>query len=359
LAISAVDAIGPAFEHTKQQLLKPFRLSQWGKLALVGMLAGELTSGGCSSFNGFSVPNRTPDDSRRLLDLPGLPPLPHIDPAAVAGLIAFLVIFAFVFAVVFMYVSSVMRFVLFDSVIAKNCEIGKSWSRRQGVGLGYFVWQILLFLGTLAGMVILIGIPLGFAAVAGWIKQPKEHMVPMILGGIALFFIFFAFIVVLAAVHVMTKDFVVPQMALENVSAIEGWRRLLPMVRAEKGHYVGYLAMKIVMALGTAVVVGIAATIVILVMAIPLGGLGAVAILMGKAGGLQWNLYTISAAVVIGLAILGLILYVVSLVSVPAMVFFPAYAIYFFAARYPALAGAVYPPAPPLPPPPQQFGTAG
>ena len=36
MATSAVDAIAPAFEHTKQQLLQPFQLSQWAKLALVG-----------------------------------------------------------------------------------------------------------------------------------------------------------------------------------------------------------------------------------------------------------------------------------------------------------------------------------
>ncbi len=350
-----MDAIGPAFEHTKQQLLKPFRLGQWGKLALVGMLAGELTSGGCN-FNGFTVPARTPDGGNRLLDLP----MPHIDPALYAGLIAFLVIFGFILFVLFLYVSSVMRFVLFDSVIAKNCEIGKSWSRRQGVGLGYFVWKILLVLATIAGLIVLLGVPAALALAAGWWNQPKEHMVPLILGGIVLFFLIFAFIATVAVVHVMTKDFVIPQMALEDVSAIEGWRRLLPMLGAEKGSYLGYIALKIVMALGTAVVVGIVASILVLIMVIPLGGLGAVAVLMGKAGGLQWNLYTISLAVVLGVAMVGFILYVVSLVSVPAMVFFPAYSIYYFAGRYPALARVVYP-APPLPPPPPQpqFGTGG
>ena len=129
------------------------------------------------------------------------------------------------------------------------------------------------------------------------------------------------------------------------------------MLRAEKGSYVGYLAMKIVMTLGTAVVVGIVTAIVVLITLIPIGGLGAVAILLGKAGGLQWNLYTISLAVVAGIAAVGFILYVLSLVSVPATVFFPAYSIYYFAARYPALAALVYPAAPPLPGPPQaQFG---
>lgn len=344
-----MDVIGPAFEHTKQQLLKPFRLSQWGKLALVGMLAGELTSGGCN-FNGFNVPTHTPDQTRQFLDMPTLP---HIDPAAVAGMIAFLAIFGFIFLVLFLYVSSVMRFVLFDAVIAKNCEIGKSWSRRHSAGVGYFVWKILLSLVGLGGMAILIGLPLGLAALAGWLREPKAHMAPLILGGIFVFLLFLAFVVAIAVVHVMTKDFVVPQMALDDVSAIEGWRRLLPMLNAETGSYVGYLALKIVMALGTAVVVGIVATLVIIVTLIPIGGLGAVAILLGKQGGLQWTLYTITLAVVIGLIFLGFILYVVSLVSVPAIVFFPAYSIYFFAARYPKLAAAVQAGTPELPPQPQ------
>ena len=353
---SAVDAIGPAFEHTKQQLLHPFQLSQWAKLALVGMLAGELTSGGCN-FNGASVPARTPQGASRLMDFS---PLPHIDPMVYAGLIAFLLIFGFVFFVLILYVSSVMRFVLFDAVIAKRCEVGSSWSQRHGAGLGYFVWKILLFLATMVGMVILIGIPAAFALAVGWLRAPKEHVAPLILGGILLFFVVFAFVVTMAVVHVMTKDFVVPQMALDDVSAIEGWRRLLPMLNAEKGSYVGYIALKIVMALGTAVVVGIAATIVILLMAIPLGGLGAVAVLMGKASGLQWDVYTVSLAVMVGILVVGFILYVVSLVSVPAIVFFPAYSLYFFAGRYPKLAALLYPPvpapvvsplAPPIPPP--------
>jgi hypothetical protein len=50
-----------------------------------------------------------------------------------------------------------------------------------------------------------------------------------------------------------------------------------------------------------------------------------------------------------------LVFYAVSLISVPVIVFFPAYSIYFFAARYPNLSRVVYPappPSPPLMPPP-------
>jgi hypothetical protein len=47
-----------------------------------------------------------------------------------------------------------------------------------------------------------------------------------------------------------------------------------------------------------------------------------------------------------------LILYILSLVSVPAVVFFPAYAIHFFASRYPALDALLHPAPPPMIPPP-------
>jgi len=338
--ISAVDAISPAFQHTKKQLIEPFRTSQWAKLALVGFLAGEVHSGGCSGGN-FQMPTRT-SGGERFLELG----LPAMNPVAYAALIALLVVAVLVLWVLFIYVNSVMRFVLFDSVVAKQCEIRQYWNRRQKPGLRYFAWQLLLFLAMMVGLTILVGIPATFALAVGWLKQSSQHMVPLILGGVLLFFLVTTFVVLWLIVLVFSKDFIVPQMALEDIGPMEAWRRLLPMLKSEKGGYAGYLGMKIVMSIGAAVIVGIAAMIIILLTLIPIGGVGAVLVLMGKSGGLHWNLYTITLAVVIGSFLLAFILYVVSLVSVPAIVFFPAYSIYFFAARYRAL-DAVLRPAPP------------
>ncbi len=340
MPISAVDAISPAFQHTKKQLIEPFRASQWAKLALVGFLAGEVHSGGCSGGN-FQMPTRT-SGGERFLELG----LPAMNPVAYAALIALLVVAVLVLWVLFIYVNSVMRFVLFDSVVAKQCEIRQYWNRRQKPGLRYFAWQLLLFLAMMVGLTILVGIPATFALAVGWLKQSSQHMVPLILGGVLLFFLVTTFVVLWLIVLVFSKDFIVPQMALEDIGPMEAWRRLLPMLKSEKGGYAGYLGMKIVMSIGAAVIVGIAAMIIILLTLIPIGGVGAVLVLMGKSGGLHWNLYTITLAVVIGSFLLAFILYVVSLVSVPAIVFFPAYSIYFFAARYPAL-DAVLRPAPP------------
>ncbi|MGA8151309.1 MAG: hypothetical protein WB952_10195 [Terriglobales bacterium] len=359
MPISAIDAISPAFQHTRQQLSQPFRFGQWAKIALVGFLAGELTSGG--SCNGIQLPVNTSGTHR----FAG-PSLPNIDPGTLAGLIAFLIVFGILLWFLWIYLNSVMRFILFDSIISKDCQIRRGWNLRQRPGQRYFLWQLLFFIAFPAGMAFLIGIPalLGFAL--GWFKEPKEHLVGLILGGMALFFVFFAALIVWLLVYVLTKDFVVPQMALEDISAFEGWRRLLPQLKSEKGGYLGYIAMKIVMTLGVAVVVGIITFIIILLVLIPVGGLGAIAVLGGKAAGLHWDLYTISVAVVIGCILLALILYIISLISVPAIVFFPAYSIYFFAGRYPALGALLHPApvtivppppeAPPLPPEPQTTG---
>jgi hypothetical protein len=85
-------------------------------------------------------------------------------------------------------------------------------------------------------------------------------------------------------------------------------------------------------------------------------------VLAGKAAGLGWSVTTISLAIIFGTLLLLLLIYLVALVCVPATVFFPAYAIYFLAARYPALDAVLNPapiaPAPELPPapaPPRTF----
>jgi hypothetical protein len=108
------------------------------------------------------------------------------------------------------------------------------------------------------------------------------------------------------------------------------------------------------MAIGAGIVVGIATLILGLIIAIPTAALSIIAILTGKSAGLTWNVYTITLAVVVGCILLAIFFYLIALISVPVMVFFPAYSIYFFGSRYPALSRVLYP-APPAPPAPPQI----
>jgi hypothetical protein len=345
LPISAVDCITPAIEHTKQQLFRPFRFGQWTRLALVGLFAGEM--GGCNlHFPAHSSTTQHAPTNWALL----------------GPLLAIALITVPLIGLLLLYINSRMRFVLFDSVVAKRCELVRMWRERREPALQYFLWQIVFLLATIAGAAVLLGVPAFAALLLGWITAPTQHLAPLVLTGILVFFVFTFWLVASIVVHVFTKDFVVPQMALENLSAFEGWRRLWSMVGSEKGSYAGYGGMKLLMTIGAAVAFGILAFIVIVILLIPFGGLGVITLLIGKAAGLTWNVFTITAAVVAGSIFLLIMFYAVSLISVPAIVFFPAYSIYFLASRYPQLSRLIYPPSPPIlvppsiPPPPEPIG---
>jgi MFS family permease len=331
LALSAVDSITPALEHTKQQLFRPFRLGQWTKLAFVGLLAGELGA------NGFSRSNFQPPVHPGVgPHLPALGSL-GIDHFLLAGMIVAAVVAAFAVGIILLYVGSVMRFILFDSVLSKECHIRWEWSRRLSAGWRYFAWKLGYVLLTVAGAIVLVGIPTGIALANGWFHQPKEHLPAFIAFGAVLFLVFAAFFLVTAVVLVLTKDFVIPQMALEDIDVTEGWRRLWAMMKPEQGAYVAYVVMKIVLAFVVAILTGVATMILGLVIAIPSAALGILAFLTGKSEGMTWNPQTIALAVIVVGLLLAAFFYLVSLIYVPAIVFFPAYSIYLFAGRYPRL----------------------
>lgn len=351
MPISAVDSITPAIEHTRQQLFQNFRIGQWTKLAFVGLLAGELGGNGCNRSN-LQIPGHPGPH----IGIPGS--IADINPAVWAAAIA-AILAGLALSIIFMYISSVMRFVLFDSVVSRECHIRWSWNRRLAPGWRLFVWKLLYVVLALAAIAAVIGIPLALAFAKGWLRNRQEHLPALVLGGSILFVLLMAFAVLTAVIFVLTKDFVVPQMALDDIGVMEGWRRLLRMMEAEMGAYIAYIVMKIVLAIVVGIGIAIAAAIMGVIFAIPTIGIGLLAVITGKTAGLVWNVYTITVAVVIGLILLGIFLYFVSLVSVPAIVFFPAYSFYFFAGRYPKLSAALYASASGMQAPSAAPGTAG
>jgi hypothetical protein len=343
LPLSAPDAINPAFQHVKQQLTQPFRFGQWIRLAFVGLLAGELSSGGgCNSS--FHLPSKHhPQGAEHFVRPFALPPLIAHHPMLFAAAIAFLAVTGISLFVLFLYVGSVMRFILFDSVIAKECHIRQGWARRRRHGFRLFVWQICVLLAFFASFFVVIGIPLACVLALHWLPHPGGHLLPLVLGGTLLFLILLVIVLVLAVVGVMTKDFVVPQMALEDVSAMEGWRKLWLLLKGEKLGYVGYIGMKVVLAIGANIALGLISLIVIVAILLPMGGVGVIAVLAGKAAGLTWTFYTITLAAMVACVAVAVFIFVFSMISVPAIIFFPAYSIYFFAPRYAPLASLLWP----------------
>lgn len=348
MPVSASDVVGLALDHTKAQLFRSFRFSQWWRLAVVGLLAGEL---GSSANCNFNVPANTRHTHSHFLGA-AWPPSLHHPGAGIAGLVVVCVLLALALVVISIYIGSVMRFVLFDSVVAKNCRIRQGWRRRRTEGRRFFLWQISYLAASVAALCILIAPPVAFAWVHGWFAHARDNLARLILGGIALFSALFLLFALLSIINVLTKDFVVPQMALEGLTALEGWRRLLLWLKEEKGHFAGYIGLKIALDIAAVIVVAVVQVVALLVMLIPIGGIALAIYYHAKAAAWTWNTPVIALMVVLGTIAVLLIFSVLVAISTPIAVFFPAYSIYFFAPRYPLLAALLRP----QPPPAHTFG---
>jgi len=188
--LSAVDCIALAFTQTKKQLFAPFRFSRWARLALICLITGESAGGGGGVPSGnFNFPVSHPRDGKSLFAIPNfdwgkiLPWLPWI----LAG-----VVLIFFLILLWVYVASVFRFVLFDSVLHDRCQFQGCWTRWEPCGRSYFFWCLALFAVVMAGYAVVIGVPLLIAWRAGLFHHPGEHIGGLILGGAALLFLVIA-----------------------------------------------------------------------------------------------------------------------------------------------------------------------
>ncbi len=344
---SAIDVISTAFAHAADQLAEPFRFGQWARLALLALATGELSSGsGCGNvFRSF--PTQFPKPSHSFVDPKDM--LHGIDPALIATLLLVLIGGGLILMLVWIYVASVSRFILFESVLRKNCDsLSAAWQRWQRTGLRYFGWQLLLSIVALMVAAVLF-IPLLIPLLAA-LRSHQEPGPGILLAFLPMILVFGAFSLLMALINVLSKDFVVPLMAIDGAGFLEGWRRLVGMIRNEPLGFAGYIGMKIVLAIGASVVFGILSAIAAVFVILPVAVVAAVVVIMARGGGLTWNAVTITAGIVALVIVFAILMYVVALVCVPVAVFFPAYAMYFFAERYPALHARLYPP-PPIPPP--------
>ena len=190
-------------------------------------------------------------------------------------------------------------------------------------------------------LVLVVGVPALVAAAAGVFESQRPGLAVMIVVGMWLVFSLMAVVLVAIIVWVLGGDFVVPIMALEEVGVLEGWRRFLPMLSAEKLNYLVYLIMRTVLALASLIFFGILALLLVIVLGLVFGGLALTLVLAGLWAEWTWSLYTILLAVVLGGAALMAMIYAIAFLCAPAVAFFPTYAAHFLGLSYPRLSAAL------------------
>ncbi|PSH01776.1 MAG: hypothetical protein BRC26_03005, partial [Nanohaloarchaea archaeon QH_8_44_6] len=164
MGYKAIEAVEKAFDDTKELLL-PFDLRTWSKLALIAVLAG-----GAGGFSFPSVPSGSPNYSPETgqsgtSDFSGLQSDPGSQAginmatgafssasttAAVTGAVA--AIASLILLILF--INSVFQFIYYQSLIEKNVRVIENFRNNTGLGfrlfLFRFVWLTVLI--SIAGI---------------------------------------------------------------------------------------------------------------------------------------------------------------------------------------------------------------
>jgi hypothetical protein len=356
--LSAVESISPAFTRTQQMLFRPFRFGLWARLAVLALLTGEAGGGG-SGGGGIPNFNRSQGDEEHWASqwsgqAGAVGPFfsgPRWEQVqAYSGWIALGIASALVVALLWIYSDCICRFILLDAVVTGQCRLREGWRRWRAAGRRYFLWVVSFGFVALLLTGVVVGVPVLLAYRAGWLEKPEENLGVLIGWGLLLILVLLVMVAILAIIEMFGRDFLVPVMAFEDVGPVDGWRKLLAIIGAEKTAYVVYVLMKIVLAVGGAILFAIINLIVILILLIPLGVVGLAGYFLGQAAGFSWDVSTELLVTGLGLLAFAGILYVVGFVYAPGLVFFQSYTVEFFGPRYAPLGSKLLPPVPPTGP---------
>jgi hypothetical protein len=357
--LSALDAFSPAMARVNTMLFKPFRLSTWLKMGLIGLLGGGVARFSGMNFRGPLFPpshtpsGRMPDDPLAVFQAW----LQSIHVADYLHVITTALIIGVAIVLVFIYLFCRFRFVLFDSVITQQAVVGRGWRLYASQANRYFGFWLVFRLVNFGVIALIIGVPIWHAYKNGALSGDGSLLVLLkLLASIALGAI--AASIVFAIISTLMKDFIMPIMALDDLALGDAWSALWRVIASEPGAWAGYLGMKLVLTIGTAIALGIASIIAFIpafvIIGIPAGilvGLGVIILKSGvAAAGIA--LFTIAGL----LAAAGLCCIYLLLIA-PVTVFFASYAFYFFGGRYPKLGALLWPQTPPFTPVPQMAGT--
>jgi hypothetical protein len=333
--------------------LLPFRLRTWIKMGFIGWLAGGVVTVSLNvrgpmlprNFPGGTFPNDPFKDINEAIR--------SIRFEQLAGVVALLVVVlltALIVSLIFSYLFSRFRFILFDSVISGQVVIGRGWQRYRDQGNRYFLFWLVFNLATWVALWFIVGVPIWHAYKHGLFQgdQPLFAFFDL-LASVALGLL--AFGLVAGVISTLAKDFIMPMMALDNLTIGQAFSALKEYIAAEPGAWAGYFGMKLALAFGAGIVLGLASAfaflVLLLVMMIPAAVLILLGVLAMKAAiGLGIAIFVLT-----GIAVVIACFCMAFCLMAPVSVFFAAYAFYFFGGRYPRLGGLLWPqPPPPAPP---------
>jgi hypothetical protein len=357
LPLSATDAIGPAFTHTRTVLAPPpFRLWRFYKLAVVAAFAQSSFVGVACLYPLQAVQFLALSHSRALApqQFASSPAVAAVG-LAVLGVLAALFL---IFTLGMLYLVCRLRVTLFDLVVVRGGYVRDAWRRHARPAwrymllylLGLLVWMIVLsaLLGPFLIGFIKTAMAQGQSVAAGGSggatgRLPAAMLSQMLLL-IGLSWLLFP---VWLAIDAMLQDFILPVLALEQRCTLgAAFSRLGTVTRRAPGQLLLYLVLRTAVSIGIALALGLVAVVALGVLG--LGGYGLGRLLYNGlwSGGLGARTVFFAAAAAVALVFIALYLLAVVAIYGVTGVFKAGYAAYFYAGYYPELAAILDGPPP-------------
>ena len=326
--LPAGEALSHALHDAVRLLFRPFDGRRWMKLTLVCLFLGGGTPTAAFHWS--------------LSSLPGDIRLSEVFIRAVQSisqspwLILLTITLGLGVALAWLYLRSVFRFILVDSIFRRDVSLGPAWRALRPLGQSYFFWLLglLAALGITFSVVAAAAYPyVQSAAAAGAHSLGPSLLLVALLASIVLVGLGVALLVML------TDDLVVPLMYAGRTSLARAWREVGRAISAEPASFAAYLLLRLAVAVGVGVAVLFFLFPVLLSVFSGAVIAAALLVLLLHALGLAWvwNASTILLAVAALVLLSVLILILLSVVGMPGQVLLQDFGIYFIASRFPPL----------------------
>jgi hypothetical protein len=329
------EIIQGSWEWTKTILFKPFKVKKWIFLTLIALLAAEISG---FNFNAnlplkgdrdkviqtdsqsSSLASQSATESKTRLEL-----LRKNIPLFIA-IIVVGIILGILFFVLWIWIYSRFSFIFMASIVRNDASIKAPFSEFKKIGNSYFKWNMIFILFSIFVISLFIGM-----LIAGIIFLKDApivlNVILAVLWGIAIMVAG----VMLAFAGVIVRDLIAPVMMKNNISFVDAWKVVYPVVSAEKSNFIKYFLIKFALRIIAAFLGGLGTMLVVLGMLIPLSLFGILLYAISHAipEAIKWGYYGFLA--LIGVGSLLFIILLINSILLPIPIFFRTFSLKFLA----------------------------
>jgi hypothetical protein len=258
MELYVLDVVGKAYERTRKCLIEPFDFWKWLKLSVIVFLVGGGPNFGNSQNNAPSTSSDTSkiqigevDSIEHAFEQIGLS-FDHVTSFPNFNLVIAGIILLLLFLIVLWYISSVMHFVLVDSLVKNDVRFWEYTKKYLRIGFDLFIIRFILFL-LFFSLFIIAALPV----ILQLIDRPSGpdwlFLIPYILLIISL-------VIVIATIGAIINSFInlcIPLAMYKKTGIVSAFKKVLANFKADSGQIIIYWFGRIILWFLVTLLVGI------------------------------------------------------------------------------------------------------